>query len=351
MQFVYGQRVEHILPTRAEWKKATSLGTFKIRSSAIKHIDRALTNFDNNPCAATLHSLKHQFQTWYRNKTTSGTLNSKHADPSFKLEHLIKYYEWLERDRRTLKTEVENRMATTGWKSKATWGEIYQAQHAAAYGQLQPYVEDLEWEARVCSGWAMNPPADINSWSSIGADEVKRLEAWPQLAAGKPGLIARMKIMGQLGCAAHQWPRFAPLNVRKGVFCHSSAAIAAHLLHKNRAALNSTAHFCRIKSIDIIQQQASRTGSMCHWWVCVNRPDEIRLASRTIRFTSFQEYERYLPIVGGFVVDMWGAMFEKGKDYTAWGRQADHNKPSVIDIPDASLLGRTKPVVRVRWSI
>jgi len=342
MKLVYGQTVIHAIPTCDEWKEKTKLGRMTSRSTALKRVDTALTNFDTNPGQATYNTLCIQFNTWYQSKVVNGKFTSGRGDGPDKLKNILRLFGRKVNDRQLLMAAVERKVQETGWQTKATWGEIYETQKKDNYGLLKDHVEDLEWEARVSSGWAMNTPDNVEDWADKGSDEIKRLRAWPNLAAGRAGLSSRMRMMPDLGAGSHEWPRFN-IFVRKGVFCHSSAAIAAHILHTKRTLFNSTAHFCPIESIDIIQQSPAANAGMCHWWVCVNRPDEIRMSNRTIRITTFDDYVRYLPLVGGFVVDMWGAMFQPANQFTAWSYQPALASPAVIGIPEVGFLGPTTP--------
>lgn len=111
------------------------------------------------------------------------------------------------------------------------------------------------------------------------------------------------------------WPETK--HVRKGRFCHSSAAIGVYKV-KEKAAAVSAGLKCRIRSIDVVHQQPDTTGEISHWWVCVNRPDEVRFDGGINKFERFSHIS-YLPLLGGFVIDIWGALW-KDQEKTAEAR-------------------------------
>ncbi len=139
------------------------------------------------------------------------------------------------------------------------------------------------------------------------------MNTWPTLPYGTRMKFAseQSRQTGQrVNPATIQVPWNVNIHVRKGLFCHSSAAIAAHVIHSNRNALQA-GHTCPIRPINVIHQQPNTAGQMTHWWVCVNRPDRLVInESKSIDFSNTMDYA-YLPFVGGFVVDIRGALWNE----------------------------------------
>ncbi len=348
MQLVYGAQVFDIVPTRDEWKSRTAAGLLKPRSAALGQIDTALATFDTNPNAASFNALRNNFNVWYNSKLTGGAFQSNRGAEPLHVRQMLANHAQLLQDRTQLMQNVENQLLTVNWQSRAIWAEIYDPTNAAAFpGALQTYVGDLEWESRLSSGWAQNPPLQVPEWAQRGQTEAANLATWPNLPGGGPGVVLRARMMPDLGIAPANWPRWAPGFARKGLFCHSCAAISADAVFSNRAALQAGLH-CPIRSVELVHQQPATVGGMSHWWLCVNRPDEIRFANRIVRFNSFQDYFNYLPIAGGFVVDLWGALFQLCQP-------DDSSNPAAVagncvwDQPDQALLGPTLPRVHARW--
>jgi hypothetical protein len=108
------------------------------------------------------------------------------------------------------------------------------------------------------------------------------------------------------------------------------------------AAQESGGLSCTVKSIDVVHQLPKETGGISHWWVCINKPDEVRLRTRTIRFERFSDFD-ILPFVGGFVVDIWGALWISQADAAArWATSADEE-------PEACV--RSTPFVRLERGV
>ncbi len=235
------------------------------------------------------------------------------------------------------------------WKDKTIWAEIYSG-NPANFGALTPYVSDLLWESRQCSGWANIDPASFDVWINKGQMEIDHLNAWPNLPANKPSFSMNVHRAAGINPAdANQWPRWQPNPgfARKGLFCHSSSAIAANVAYNGRANLNQ--RFWKLRSIDIIQQQADRTGGMCHWWVCVNRPEKIYFNGKEIDMGIFGNIEKYLEVCGGFVVDIWGALYKLGHGTANAYQQNLEIGDCVWSAPNRNFLKNYELRVAKRW--
>ena len=106
-----------------------------------------------------------------------------------------------------------------------------------------------------------------------------------------------------------------------------------------------------IKSIDIVQQMPSTPGTMSHWWVFVNRPDSLVLGTTPKTVTYAGEWKGF-DMVGGFVVDIWGALWnEQQRDPVGWcDEAAPSNRNAVRDAPfiDIEDMDRERARVHIR---
>jgi len=335
MKVVYGTQTFEITPTKADWKSRTALGKNKSRSDALTRVDNAFDNLESNPTVANFTALQTAFNTWYNSKTATGTFQSERGIEPIHVRQMLNKHQQLLTDRQQLMQDVETALTALNWKTKAIHAEIYDSAKAARFGPLQTYVPHLEWESIINSGWAKNPPSTVNEWSD----------------AGRLGILMQSRMSGAINIAPNTWPQWAPSNyARKGLFCHSCAAISANIIYTDRATLQGNLQ-CPIRSIELVHQQPAQVGQISHWWLCVNRPDEIQLENRTVRFDTFQDYATYLPMVGGFVVDLWGAMFIVSSNQQSNAHsQAALGNNCAWDGPDQNFLGPTFPRVHARWA-
>jgi len=61
---------------------------------------------------------------------------------------------------------VERRIVRLNWQTRTIWAEIYDPANAGSFGPLGPYIQDLEWECRMSSGWANQAPGSVQSIGS-----------------------------------------------------------------------------------------------------------------------------------------------------------------------------------------
>lgn len=362
MDLVYGAATDSKLPMAAGWLANTHrtgpLGGTYVRSAQLQQIDAALTAFHVTPTLANLTQLSTRNQTWRTAKTSCfGNFSSRRAPQANALATSIQDYQAFLADRITLMQRVNAHingvdLGGLSWKQLYLAAELYDFDEDpggwAAVGQRN--VEALEFEARAGSGWAMNAPATVPEWAQKGAAEVAAATNWPT-----PTLSVRMQLP-RIGLTVDQWPPWTtgaggaallPF-LRKGLFCHAAAALAAHWLDTNRLVLEAGLS-CRIRTIDIIHQQAAEQGGMTHWWVCVNKPDRMNFGTWQHQFNTFNSF-RHLPMCGGFVVDLWGPLWDDQGDDAPL--KAVSNAATAIDcVADVpgDYLGDTATISRARF--
>ena len=357
MQVVYNpaHAPQILLPSRQSWKNATRDaawgGLRHPRSRALGAIDTALHALEADPSDAAFVTLRNNMNNWYATKVdAAGVFHSRRDPAATPVRALINQHHQFLLDRNTLKQRIEQQILNSfNWKTRVLCAELYVGDaFGPAWAPLtQQALEALEWEARLSSGWAHHPPAQIDDWSNRGRMEAASLAAWPNLPAGGSGHVLRARMPIDLNIMPAAWPPWGVF-VRKGLFCHSCAALAVHAIYANRAVLQAGLT-CQIRSIDVVHQQPAVPGGISHWWVCVNRPVELRLTARTVRFDTLSDY-KYLSLVGGFVVDIWGTLWadqEAAPEQRALSNAATALN-CVIARPYPRLLGDTATRIHAR---
>lgn len=332
MEVVYGTDVSEILPTMADFRARSALGAFHSRSQALQQLDQTLQTIEQRPNVHRFQQIEQQHAAWVATKGVSnaGGVASKRAGASNTLAAQLRAHRRRLDDLATLMGRVEQLLEQeVSWRTKCLCAELYDPT-APGWGALAPHVEILEQECRMASGWAMHAPDTLAGWSEHGRADLATVTQWPQLAT-------KTRIVLQSHHQLAAWPPWQGMSVRKGLFCHSSAAIAAYLIDANRATLQQGLR-CPIRAVDIVHQQPPTQGGMSHWWVAVNRPDEVRMSNTVKRFNRVGDFG-LLPLVGGFVVDIWGALWLDQADAAA--AQATSTAPcgeaAVREIPFISL--------------
>ena len=370
---------EMVLPTHEEWLRVTADNTWHgwrhHRSLALRRIDSALGMLETQPSARVVDHLFHDTRAWHASKDSAGRFGSRRGSAATDLTQSVKkLYDRLQ-DRNMLMDRISRHLDDAlDWKRRILCAELYvdaanpRSFVASSWAPLTlEHVKNLAWEARTSSQWAAIAPRSVPEWSDRGSSEADSLAAWPNLPAGGSGRAVRSGIQARRDLIAagnrhladdnapDNWPPWhvagapPPPHVRKGLFCHSCAALAAHVICENRLALEAGLDDCRIRSIDIIQQQPEPGGVMHHWWVCVNRPDTLRFSNRTINFQTLLEYD-FLDLVGGFVIDIWGVLWrDQGQRPAAKAKDpAAASVDAVRARPKESILGDTATKIYAR---
>ena len=372
MDVVWGIHAETVLPARGAWIAATRDDDWRhFRSWGLRGIDNALGMIETSPSARGLEDLYHRTREWHESKTNPVTRvfrSRRGLSPTLLKDSVKRLYDRLQ-DRNMLMYRIRQYLDQLDWKRLIVCAELYEEAakaarlHGSGWAPLtHQHVRNLSWEARISSHWAHgSPPAAVPWWSDRGREEATRLDAWPALAPGIPGMGARSGIDDKRDrpATAHvdapdNWPPWhaagvAVPNIRRGLYCHSCAALAAHVIHHNRLALEAGLDDCRIRSIDVVRQPPPHSDrTMSHWWVCVNRPDRIRLSNRTLTFNTLADFD-YLDVIGGFVIDMWGVLWEEQKERPAASAKnpAPINVDAVMDWP-LDLLDDTTTTIHAR---
>ncbi|UVH55630.1 hypothetical protein NWF24_22655 [Variovorax paradoxus] len=313
MDMTFGPNTYTVLPTPAGFAGASAAnyrymrglisGTYA-RSNELSGVDGALTAFDQVPSRANWLTLTLRMQTWLtakagRYNVGTGVINSVRGASVTNLKAQIDAYRQFLLDRDTLMANVANQLDLLNWRTRTICAELYDDANNAAFGLYAPHIAVLEEEGILSSGFvrAFRPGhTTIADWDNAGASELGRLNAWPTLQG-----VARFRI--------NNWRAWHPAlaDPRKGLFCHSSAALAVHCIVTHRIALQG-ALSCPIRSIDVYHQRGN-AGEITHWWVAINRPDNIALGTAPHgTLTTMADFDR-LEMMGGFVIDIWGALW------------------------------------------
>lgn len=312
-----------VLPTLADWKRNTDGGRFVRRSSELRAIDTALATFEATPSIANFEAVERNYGAWSRTKLNRyGVVESRRQPASDILGDHTRQHKLRLAGKTAVKNDLERMLEdTVDWKTKALCAELYYDPEDVRWAPLSAVdVTLLGNEATLSSGWAqviMN--TNMQQWSDWGEGEIARLQAWPNFLGG----VFRMRNSGALNANGG---RIVPANrapvVRKGLFCHSFAAIAANVVFQNRRQLISGPF--RIRSIELINHRPAPNQAinlMNHWWLCVNKPHRLylgggagRAGAREVRFDTFDDFVDFLPLCGGFIVDMWGALWRDQAD-------------------------------------
>ena len=291
MQITYGPGVvRHVIPDSAAWRASTPdagpnwYNRTVNRSVHLQAIDRALLTFQGAPSLPNFTAIENAYNTWRATKLNRrGQVVSRRLNASAGLEADLSLHRAFLNGRNTVMGHVENGLAALNWKTRALCAELYTNPNDPLWNPLLPQdILALELEANVSSRWANVIPQTVAGWQVVGAGEAQRLANWPNLAAGVAGIPVRAALMNQLGINVDTggWPPWQghAAFARKGLFCHSFAALAADYLYTNRIALEAGTQF-RIHSIAVVHQQPAQVGGMTHWWVCVNAPTQIQYAA------------------------------------------------------------------------
>jgi hypothetical protein len=349
--------VRDVVPTLAEWRLATpdSDGHWYSRtvnrSPLFQLVDQSLANFEAVPSMASFRAIANAHRAWKNSKPIRhGDVVSRRRVASNDLEACIARHEIFLNDRDRVMNRVEDGLALLQWKSRAISAELYRNPRGGGWAPLtEQDILALELEAQLSSRWANMVPATLEEWSVIGEGESNRLNQWPTLVAGPASRMFLGALQLQVGVngAWPPWQGVVPF-VRKGLFCHSFAALAAEFLFVNRTYLEAGTQF-RIHSISVVHQQAAERGGMTHWWVCVNAPSEIDYGRGGPRqLNTFRDYQQ-LDLVGGFVVDMWGALWDDQLDHEhAKARSNAETAHDCVVVTPGDYLGDTRVVVKAR---
>lgn len=305
VEAVWASGRETVLPNPATWlsdTKVTTLGLERTRSAALQTVDRNLADFIQSPTAPRLTALRQNLNAWLQSKTKGGQVKSIREPHATNLQARVQALYDRTSDMPRLMGAIETELDTLDWREDVLCAECYGNQGGQAQAAWQAVNLDpmpLEREAIMMSKWADVVPRDIDGWAERGEEEKARLEAWPTLIGPKRMMLG-------------PWPPWAVPFVRKGLFCHSLAALAVKIITDKRAQVEGGGA-CRIRSIDVFHQKA-KGALITHWWVCINRPQQLVLPSgRTIRFDTDADLA-WLPMTCGFVVDLWGALWLDQQD-------------------------------------
>jgi hypothetical protein len=371
MLFTYGPGVTRTvaIPAPGAWLASTPANdghwysrTVR-RSAPLQRLDAALLAFNGVPGLQNFTNLENAYNAWHGTKVNCfGNFSSRRAAATNPLEAaLITHRQWLN-DAATVMARVEAGLGALNWKNNILCAELYRRERDVRWAPLQQRdIFAIASEQVLTSGWVHPPgPPDVAAWSAVGAAERQRLAQWPHLNAGIHDRMRR--VTGIDPGDPTQWPPWqhrlpaAPAPdvpfVRKGLFCHSCAALAVEYLYANRAALVLGTHYT-IHSIDVIHQQpaADDPTRTSHWWVCVNGPAQITYfpGGAVANFPDWQSFVTHLPITGGFVVDIWGSLWaDQEPDRFARARNAAATAgPCVIPVPD-DFLDNTPTISRAR---
>lgn len=343
MKALYGQDLVDIVSAKEEWTAASELKWFNPRSAALKAIDSALATLETSPTIGNFDRIINLYGAWRRTKIDprTGRAMSKRGTAGNALVDQLREHKGILDDRVTLMQRVIQTMDQIDWKRRCLCAELYDTADNRDWGAINGYVNWLAAESRASSGWANQFPQNIFELAERGEAEIEAVNNWPNIGfRTKVGLARWIQSETDqiVNPSTIQWPPWnGNPHVRKGLFCHSSAAIAARVIHSQRAVLHAGLR-CQIRTIDVVHQQPRERGQMTHWWVCVNRPDELRLSNRVIRFTRTPDFA-YLPLMGGFVVDIWGALWldqqQNGNQWATAGQETPH--PCVTDTPSIQI--------------
>lgn len=362
MQLTFGPGVvRNVIPDAATWALNTpdAGGHWYTRtvnrSVALQGIDRSLATFQATPSLTNFGAIQTAYNTWRLTKLNRhAQVISRRRAASDNLEgDLARHRSFLD-GRNQVKARVELGLSALQWKNRAICAELYSNPNDPGWNPLLPEdILALELEANVTSRWANVIPPTLAGWHDVGAAERQRLANWPNLTAGVGGITIRSALLQRLNinAAAGQWPPWQgrAAFVRKGLFCHSFAALAAEYLYANRVALEAGTQF-RIHSISVIHQQAADVGGMTHWWVAVNAPTQINLGGGAIRTLNLCNDYAVLDLVGGFVVDIWGSLWidQLGNEHARATSNAATAGDCVWTVPNGDFLGNTQAIVRAR---
>ena len=336
MKAIYNHEEVDLLPTGEEWRTKSAL-TGKLRSGKLKELDNALDLLDKNPTLSLFDQVNNKFTVWSNTKRTpNGAFDkTKRRDAANELNEQIRRLGEIRRDRTQLMQRVQTLIDHhLPWRSRCLCAELYDTKDRRDWGVLKDHVKWLEDESSGSSGWSKLPSTTIDGWSDKGEEEIRAVNQWPQLGFKTRVLLASRMGVDQISITVPWMATNGALHVRKGLYCHSSAAIVAHLIHQNRNALQNGLQ-CPIRSIGLIHQRSNETLAMTHWWVCINLPDELRLGNnRVVRFSRTSEYN-YLPLLGGFIIDIWGALWLKQcENGNTWATSpVEIQEPCVEDSP------------------
>jgi hypothetical protein len=308
MKAKYGLVETTILPTQAEWN--TQVGP--VRSSEVDAVGQKLHALETPPVSQSFLDLE---------KVLTDLLKTPNAPAAATtLSAQVKAVRGVIKDCDTLMTRVEQLVQTkVPWPTKCLCAELYTA-NDDPWKKDKDIAGQLEKECRLTSGWAMNAPTDFTQFCEKGEADADLVTKWPQLAVKSKIIFTSQGI---------EWPPKWSDPWRKGLYCHSSAAIAAWLLDQNRVTL-TTGLSLPIKSIDIVQQMPSSTGQMSHWWVYVNRPDPLTLSTGAKAVATANQWVGF-DLVGGFVVDIWGALWhDQSQGATTWATKTDASNQKAV---------------------
>lgn len=371
MNIIYGPGVSRNvdLPASAVWLANTpaSHGHWYSRtvnrSAALQAIDRSILAFNQIPGLPGFVQMETAYAAWHQSKINCiGNFSSRRAPASNPLgQALATHRTWLN-DSRTVMDRIEAGLLNDiPWKTDTLCAELYEHEQDPLWAPLQQRdVEVLAFEATLTSRWAMNAPLTVQAWDQVGAGELARLNAWDALPAGHPRYAMR-QVMGIDANVPGQWPPWSNRPhpgpqvafVRKGLFCHSYAALAANWIYHNIPALEAGTQY-RIHSIDIIHQWNAPGSTMQHWWVCVNGPQQIQYALGNVKtFTAASrclDYIQHLPFVGGFVVDIWRALWrdQRAHQHARAVSNAATAGDCVWQVPEMIFLGNTRVTKHAR---
>jgi hypothetical protein len=344
MLIKYGFEVErHITPDVNSWLTNTANlggGAGQNRSVSLQDLDDSLRNFNNNPTLDTFKQIESTYKRF--NETQSPRI---HPPPNVNVSlraDLERHRLFLD-GRDIVKRRVELCLASLSWKEKAICAELYKPQSDSSWAPLtENDMLALECEANASSRWANIPPRSIAGWAEVGAKEADALQKWPEI-----GLAARTAIQSRELGPWPPWRGRIPF-VRKGMFCHSAAAISAEYLFKHRKMLVHGTQFC-IHSIAAAHQQAASAGDITHWYIIVNSPESIEHDGKSSRLHRCSDY-RVLEALGGFVVDIWGALWlDQGLDGQSYATNDTQTSCGcVFTIPKEILLGDTSIRIHAR---
>lgn len=299
MKAIYGAQEVLLLMSYEDWLKTSSADDKNgRRSPQLGAVDRALRTLELAPTVQNLKQLASTYGLWVTgHQKTAKTL------PAVNLKKQLDVLLTRLKDRDTLIRRLNGALDVLDWRRRCLCAELFK--HNIELGQANEHVDVLAAEARLSSGWAngIQEGAALDFWTAKGALEQAALAQWPALT-----LKARMVMQSQKVIQPNAaWPPWGALFMRRGLYCHSAAALAAQVVNSSRGAAQA-GHTCSIRSLDVIHQQPPQTGQLTHWWVAVNRPDRLEFGDRVVRFRKKNDYE-HLEICGGFVVDLWGALW------------------------------------------
>ena len=317
-----------LLPTAAEWDTAIGAG----RSKATDAVGLQLVSVEQG---------KGGLQPFLELDVALKQLLAAGATPdaAVVLNKQVDQLKNVVRDRETLMQRVEKLLRdSTGWPSKCLCAELYTA-NDDPWGANKAIAGVLEKECRLVSGWAMNAPNAFEDFCEKGEADANAVQQWPNLTSKARILLPSQGIAWPPAWGGTAW--------RKGLYCHSSAAIAAWALDANRLDLGQGLGV-QIKSIDIVQQMPASKGTMSHWWVFVNRPDDLKLSGGAKAVTNADQWEGF-ELAGGFVVDIWGALWSDQREHaTEWAtNNAASTQKAVQDAPFIPIEDMSKEKARL----